>query len=80
MPYDHNARKVPLTVTVNADLLREARDLDLDLDAEVEAALSARTERQRRLRERETALRPALEAMNEFRARHGSLADDFPPE
>lgn len=80
MPYDTHAPKTPLTVSVNADMLKDARALDLDLDEVVEMALQTRIAKRRRLVEAEERMRPALEAMSEFHARHGSLADDFPLE
>lgn len=78
MPYDTHAPKTPLTVSVNADVVKEARELGFDIDEVLDTALRTKIVKRRRLLEQEERMRPALEAMKEFHARHGSLSDDFP--
>lgn len=77
MPYDTHTPKTPLTVSVNADMLKDARALDLDLDEVVEQALQIWIAKRRRLVEEQDRLRPSLEAWNEADRTHGVAIDEF---
>ena len=69
--YDVSA---PTNVTVNADLLRRARELDVNLSQTLESALVVevmRCARERWLAEN----RAAIEAYNEDIERHGCFGD-----
>ncbi len=39
--YDQNAPKKPANLSINSDLLKQARDLDINLSATLEQALTA---------------------------------------
>jgi antitoxin CcdA len=39
--YDQNAPKKPTNLSINSDLLKQARDLDINLSATLEQALTA---------------------------------------
>lgn len=72
--YDVSAPKRPTNVTVNADLLRRARELDVNLSQTLESALVAevkRCARERWLAEN----RAAIDAYNEDVERHGCFGD-----
>ena len=74
--YDVSAPKRPTNVTVNADLLRRARELDVNLSQTLEAALVAevtRCTRARWLAENRTA----IDAYNEDIERNGCFADSL---
>jgi len=74
--YDAHAPKRPANLSVNEDLLRQAKELGINLSATLEAELARiiRNEQKRRL-EREMA--PTIEAWKAFHAEHGSAADDY---
>ncbi|HEY0879425.1 MAG TPA: type II toxin-antitoxin system CcdA family antitoxin [Zeimonas sp.] len=72
--YDVSAPKRATNVTVNADLLRRARELDVNLSQTLETALVAevvRCARARWLAEN----RAAIDAYNEDIERNGCFAD-----
>lgn len=74
--YDVEAAKRPVNVTVNADLLRRARELDINLSHTLEQALVhavAERARQRWLSEN----RDAIEAYNRKVEANGCFADSL---
>lgn len=74
--YDVSAPKRPTNVTVNADLLRRAREFDVNLSQTLEEALIA--EVVRRAGERWLAEnRDAIDAYNQEIERHGCFADSL---
>jgi antitoxin CcdA len=78
--YDTTARKRPVNLTVNEDLLSQARDLTDNLSRVVEALLAdfvAREQLSRAARARECAAVSAT--WNRFNDAHGSFADDYSP-
>ena len=76
--YDTRARKRPVNLTLNEDLVKKARRLTDNLSAEVELLLAEFLLRQGRLREEEAeSLRRAAQAWNEFDEVHGCLSDEF---
>lgn len=78
--YDTTARKRPVNLTLNEDLVDHARRLTDNLSGVVESLLADYVERaglDREQRRREVAA--AIEAWNEHAAKHDSLADEYSP-
>jgi antitoxin CcdA len=72
--YDETAPKKPVNLSVNSDLLRQAKELGIGLSAELESRLIERlTERRRR--EWETEVREQVDAYNASVDRHGVFSD-----
>jgi antitoxin CcdA len=74
--FDASAPKKPTNVSVNADLLRQARDLNINLSQALEERLIERilTERQRRWRDENKV---AIEAYNRRVELEGVFGDDL---
>lgn len=76
--YDTRARKRPVNLTLNEDLVAKARLLTDNLSAEIEMLLADFVARERRIREQEAeSLRRSAAAWNDFDERYGSFADEF---
>lgn len=76
--YDTHAPKRPVNLSLNEDLVRQARAFTGNLSEQVEKLLADYvTEEQKQLDERETRLDDAIAALNEFDAKFGSFADDY---
>ncbi|WP_448189771.1 type II toxin-antitoxin system CcdA family antitoxin [Azospirillum sp. sgz301742] len=76
--YDAHAPKRPVNLSLNEDLVRQARAFTGNLSDQVEKLLADYvTEEQKRLDEREKRLDDAIAALNEFDAKFGSFADDY---
>jgi antitoxin CcdA len=75
--YDAGARKRPVNLTLNEDLVAQARKLTDNLSGVIEALLSdfLKAEMQRRAAEVER-VRATIEVWNRFAEQHGSFADD----
>lgn len=78
MGHDRTAPKSRVNMTLDADLVREARALTPNLSETVERLLTAfvaegRAERERR----QQAIDRHVAASNAFLAAHGTLADEF---
>lgn len=74
--HDFSAPRRATNVTVNADLLRRARELDINLSRTLEVALVA--EVARRVRDQWVAENgPAIDAYNEDVERNGCFADSL---
>jgi antitoxin CcdA len=72
--------KIPVNVTLSADLVREARTFTADLSETVDGLLSAYVERERSKRANEQLGIDAMIAWtNEFIAKHGLPGEDFSP-
>ena len=74
--YDVHAPKRPANLSVNEDLLRQAKEFGINLSATLETEL-ARIVREEQMRRLKTALAPTIEAWKAFHAEHGSAADDY---
>jgi antitoxin CcdA len=74
--YDGSAEKKPANLSINADLLRQARELKINLSATLEARLEeiVRAERRRRWKEEN---REAIEAYNAYIEKHGGIFDKY---
>lgn len=76
--YDSHAPKRPVNLSLNEDLVRQARTFTGNLSEQVEKLLAEYvTEEQKRLDERERRLDDAITALNEFDATYGSFADEY---
>jgi antitoxin CcdA len=77
-PYDTAARKRPVNLTLNEDLVAQARDLSGNLSGVVESLLCdfVIKERQRRAGVAEEA-HATVTLWNEFGDRAGSFADEY---
>jgi antitoxin CcdA len=75
--YDSSARKRPVNLTLNEDLVAQARGLTDNLSGVVERLLADYVERSGQDRaQRARAVAEAVESWNEYTASHGSLADE----
>ncbi|MBO1077063.1 type II toxin-antitoxin system CcdA family antitoxin [Roseomonas marmotae] len=78
MPYDANAPKRRVNMTLNVDLVDQARVLTDNLSDTVEHLLAQFVaEAGAAQREKERRIDQHIEASNLFVARHGTLADEF---
>lgn len=75
--YDTNARKRPVNLTLNEDLISQARALTDNLSNTVETLLAdyVREERSERA-EKVKALRSTIATWNDFNAKSGTFADE----
>ena len=78
--YDTEARKRPVNLTLNEDLIVQARVLTDNLSGVVESLLAdyVGRERQRRIAEART-IEVTMATWNDFNAKHGSFADEYSP-
>ena len=78
--YDASARKRPVNLTVNEDLLSQARGLTDNLSKVVETLLADYVARERQVREARARECAAVSATwNRFNQGHGSFADEYSP-
>jgi len=75
--YDRKARKRPVNLTLNEDLVARARETTDNLSNVVETLLADFLAREDERRAAEaSAVREAVAAWNSFADRHGSIADE----
>lgn len=73
-PYDTQAPKRATNVSINSDLLQQARRLGINLSATFESALSDKVRAEQRGRwQRENS--DAIRAYNQFAEKHGTFGD-----
>ncbi len=76
--YDRTAPRSEVSVSLNEDLLRQARALTRNLSGTIEGLLAAYvTAEQARKREDDAKLDQVIDALNEFHEKHGFLSDEF---
>jgi antitoxin CcdA len=76
--YDTTAPKRPVNLSLNQDLVAQARNLTTNLSAEVEAMLASFVEQKTlELRNDRERLKKSTDVWNDFNDRHGSIADEF---
>ena len=76
--YNLKARKRPVNLTLNEDLVLRARDMTDNLSAVVESLLAEFVERERQKRfDKSRTLEATIATWNEFNARWGSFADEY---
>lgn len=75
--YNQEARKRPVNLTLNEDLVAQARDITDNLSGVVESLLAdyVEHERQQRLAKAKT-LEATIATWNDFNAKLGSFADE----
>jgi antitoxin CcdA len=74
------ARKRPVNLTLNEDLVTQARKLTDNLSGVVESLLSDYVEHERRQQVAKANSAAASAAMwNDFNGKHGSIADEYSP-
>ena len=80
LTYNTEARKRPVNLTLNEDLVVQARVLTDNLSGVVESLLAGyvERERQRRIAEART-IEATMAIWNDFNAKHGSFADEYSP-
>jgi len=78
--YRLDARKRPVNLTLNEDLVVQARGLTNNLSGVVEALLAdyVEHERQQRITKART-IEATIATWNEFNAKRGSFADEYSP-
>ncbi|MGQ9372162.1 type II toxin-antitoxin system CcdA family antitoxin [Azospirillum sp. ST 5-10] len=75
--YDVRAPKRAVNLSLNEDLVRQARELTGNLSERVESLLADYVAAEKKARdEREHRLDEVIAALNEFDATYGSFADD----
>lgn len=78
MAYDRSAPKQRVNMTLNEDLVRQARDLTPNLSETVEGLLAAFiADAEARNQTLQRQIEAHIAASDAFIARHGSLADDL---
>jgi antitoxin CcdA len=76
--YDTAARKRPVNLTLNEDLVNQAKDLTDNLSQVVESLLSGYLARARDERlAKSKAVQSTVSMWNEFNAKSGSIADEY---
>ena len=78
--YYSSARKRPVNLTLNEDLVARAQDLTDNLSGVVEHLLADYVERSVQDRaKRAQAVAEAVQSWNDYTAKHGSMADEHSP-
>ena len=76
--FDSEARKRPVNLTLNEDLVVQVRSLTNNLSGVVESLLADYLEHQRQQRmAKARTLEATVSMWNAFNARHGSFADQY---
>lgn len=76
--YDPATRKRPVNLTLNEDLVQQARDITDNLSGVVENLLADYVANERKSRRaEEKALKLTVATWNDFNARSGSFADEY---
>jgi antitoxin CcdA len=78
MGHDRQSVKRPVNLSLNQDLVREAKGLTPNLSDTVEALLTGFVEAERRRRaEADAQVAALVDASNRFIATHGAFGDEF---
>ncbi len=76
--YNTEARKRPVNLTLNEDLVVQARGLTRNLSGVVESLLAGYVEQERQQHSAKAEmLKSTIATWNDFSARHGSFADEY---
>jgi len=76
--YDREARKRPVNLTLNEDLVVQARGLTDNLSRVVESLLADYVEHERQQRlAKARSLDATIASWNDFNAKRGSFADEY---
>lgn len=78
MGYDRNARKRPINLSMNENLVHQARSYTKNLSATLETLLGEFVDREaRRRRDEDAAIDRVIDDLNAFHRSHGLLSDEF---
>jgi antitoxin CcdA len=78
--YNLEARKRPVNLTLNEDLVVQARGMTDNLSRVVESLLAGYVEHERQQRLASAkSVEATITLWNEFNAKHGSFADEYSP-
>ncbi len=78
MGYDRTAQRRPINVSLNEDLVRQARLFTRNLSGTLEDLLRDFVAQERaRRRAEDTALDQVIDAVDAFHREHGLLSDEF---
>jgi len=78
MGYDRNAPKRPVNVSLNEDLVRQAKTYTKNFSGTVEDLLQGFVEKEAaRRKEEDAAIDELIDTMNAFHLEHGLLSDEF---
>ncbi|MHB1303836.1 MAG: type II toxin-antitoxin system CcdA family antitoxin [Acidiphilium sp.] len=78
MGYDRNARKRPINLSMNENLVHQARSYTKNLSATLETLLGEFVDREaRRRHDEDAAIDRVIDDLNAFHHRHGLLSDEF---
>ena len=76
--YDRNAQRRPVNLSLNEDLVAQAKKTTRNLSATVEKLLADHLKQeQARRRAEDEKLDEVISALNAFHERHGFLSDEF---
>jgi antitoxin CcdA len=76
--YDTDARKKPVNLTLNEDLVGQAKSMTDNLSGVVESLLAEFVSRERRVRlARSKAVEDSIALWNKFNEERGSFADEY---
>jgi len=76
--FDTTARKRPVNLTLNEDLVTQAKSMTDNLSGVVESLLAEYVGRERRERlQKSKAVEATIAVWNEFNAKSGSIADEY---
>ena len=75
--YDRSARKRPVNLTLNEDLVAQARSMTDNLSGVIESLLAEfLAAEKKRVAAQAQTIRATIETWNRFAEEHGSFADD----
>jgi antitoxin CcdA len=74
--YDHNAPKKPTSLTINSDLLHQAKDLHINISSVLEMALSEKL-KQKKLEEWLKQNKESIEVYNKHIEKYGVFSDEM---
>jgi len=79
MGFDHHAPKRPINVSLNEDLVRQAKTYTKNLSSTVEDLLQGFVEKESAKRQAEDAILDEwIDFFNDFHRKYGLLSDEFP--
>jgi len=76
--YNLEARKRPVNLTLNEDLVQQAKGVTDNLSSIVESLLADFvTNEQKKRMDKAMAIKATIESWNDFNAKHGSFSDEY---
>jgi antitoxin CcdA len=76
--YNLEARKRPVNLTLNEDLVQQAKEVTDNLSSIVESLLAdfVKNEQKKRMDKAKT-IKATIDSWNDFNAKHGSFSDEY---